>query len=157
MTAKFVVDVMLGSLSRWLRLFGFDTLYRNDFTDRELVKISLEQERILLTKDNALSKTKALRRVLLIKAQTLEEQLLEVLVYVRKMGFEIGNTSPRCPLCNGLIEKVSKELVREEIPDYVYHNINDFFSCSDCKKIYWPGSHIGKIDSVKERILRSMS
>jgi len=59
---RFVADVMLGSLSRWLRLFGFDTLYSNDFDDRELIKISIQDDRILLTRDHSLARSKLLKK-----------------------------------------------------------------------------------------------
>ena len=37
---KFVLDVHLGKLARWLRLLGFDTLYCNDYQDAEIVAIA---------------------------------------------------------------------------------------------------------------------
>jgi hypothetical protein len=50
----FVVDVNLGKLARLLRLFGFDTLFANSFDDREIAAISVEQQRIILTRDRLL-------------------------------------------------------------------------------------------------------
>jgi len=45
--------------------FGFDTLYSNDFDDRELIKISIQDDRILLTRDHSLARSKLLKKVLL--------------------------------------------------------------------------------------------
>jgi uncharacterized protein with PIN domain len=153
---KFVVDVMLGSLSRWLRLFGFDTFYRNDLTDKDLIKISLQDRRILLTKDNALAKSKILKNVLLISSEKLELQLKEVLTYLRKNKIEILILPPRCPLCNGEMTPVQREEVITEVPDYISMTTNQFLKCKACGKIYWHGSHKEKIEYLKNKILKDL-
>src|SRR5947199_7957588 len=48
---RFVADVMLGRLAKWLRIAGFDVLYSNRFADDELVSLSLRERRILLSRD----------------------------------------------------------------------------------------------------------
>ena len=48
------LDTHLGRLAAWLRMIGFDTLYRNDYDDRELARISAERASILLTRDRGL-------------------------------------------------------------------------------------------------------
>src|ERR1039458_4748343 len=48
---KFVLDVHLGLLAGYLRILGFDTVYANRASDLELVQISAEERRILLTRD----------------------------------------------------------------------------------------------------------
>ena len=53
---RFVLDVHLGRLARLLRLLGFDSLWRNDITDDELVAISVGEKRLLLTRDRGLLK-----------------------------------------------------------------------------------------------------
>jgi len=50
----FVVDVNLGRVARYLRMCGFDTLYRNDYCDRDVARISAEEHRIVLTRDRRL-------------------------------------------------------------------------------------------------------
>ncbi len=157
MIPKFVADVMLGSLSRWLRLFGFDTLYSNRFKDFELIKISLQEHRILLTKDRILSRSKLLKDVLFINSEILEEQLVEVFLYLKDKNFSIPIKSYRCPVCNGGMTKVSKEEVFNEIPDYIVMNIDEFYMCSCCKKIYWQGSHKEKIDAMRDKILKRIN
>lgn len=152
---SFVADVMLGSLSRWLRLFGFDTLYRNDFTDKELIKISLQQDRILLTKDHVLAKSKLLKKVLLIKSEDVKEQIKEVLSHI-PCSFDLLSIQPRCPICNGETEKVTKQEVEEEIPDYVAFSNQEFRRCKSCGKVYWHGTHKDRIDKIKKEILQKL-
>ncbi len=41
-------------LAAWLRLLGFDTLCRNDFTDAEVAAIAEREARIVLTRDRRL-------------------------------------------------------------------------------------------------------
>src|SRR5271155_5865762 len=48
---KFLVDGMLGSLSRKLRMLGFDTIYDSSSADSELRSLAKITNRILLTGD----------------------------------------------------------------------------------------------------------
>ncbi len=179
---KFVADVMLGSLSRWLRLFGFDTLYRNDFTDKELIKISLQQDRILLTRDRTLAKSKLLNKTIFINSENLEEQIKEVLKVVidewmitnkkqllshtQKTSNEsyqlmdnyqsLVNLHPRCPICNGETERIEKNSAANFVPDFVLIANDDFLKCKNCGKIYWHGTHKEKIDETKKRLFNAL-
>lgn len=53
---KFVVDVHLGKLAKYLRMLGFDALYENNYSDSELALLSSNEHRILLTRDRGLLK-----------------------------------------------------------------------------------------------------
>ncbi|MDX6381183.1 MAG: uncharacterized protein QOI57_2207, partial [Rubrobacteraceae bacterium] len=51
---KFLCDAMLGGLAKWLRAAGYDTYYARDGTDisdGSLVRMALEEGRVLLTSD----------------------------------------------------------------------------------------------------------
>ena len=37
---RFIADVMLGRLARWLRILGYDVLYSNGFADEEIVALA---------------------------------------------------------------------------------------------------------------------
>jgi len=39
----FIADVMLGTLAKWLRILGFDTLYFKNIDDSELIKIAKQE------------------------------------------------------------------------------------------------------------------
>ena len=56
---KFVLDVHLGRLAGYLRMLGFQTAYANRASDLELVRISAEQRRVLLTRDRGVLKHSA--------------------------------------------------------------------------------------------------
>ena len=54
----FILDVNLGKLTKKLRMLGFDCHYRNDFKDREIVQIAVDEKRIILTRDRRLLRYK---------------------------------------------------------------------------------------------------
>ena len=135
--ARFVVDVMLGSLARWLRRLGYDADYANDRDDRELVRIARAEDRVLLTRDRALAARHG-ARTLLIASQALDEQMAQV-----KTAFPLppGERTARCSECNAVLESVTPEEVAARVPVYVRRTYAQFQRCPDCARVYWPGSH----------------
>ena len=77
--STFILDVHLGKLARSLRMLGFDSLYRNDYEDSEIISISVKEKRIILTRDQDILKRRAVTRGYLIRSTSLEEQIHEVL------------------------------------------------------------------------------
>jgi len=147
MVIMFIADAMLGKLSRWLRLMGYDVEYKSDFEDGEI--IANAAERIVLTRDRALferARGEGLS-TLLIRGTGIKDQLLQL---QEEIGIELRDTpeSSRCPLCNGELEKVEKEKVKGRVPPEVSENA-EFWICKNCQKIYWEGSHWKKI---RERV-----
>src|SRR5690606_23385274 len=63
-----VVDANLGQLARYLRLLGFDALYRNDFDDRDVARLAHEEGRIVLTRDRALLQHKIITHGYFVRA-----------------------------------------------------------------------------------------
>ena len=75
---RFVVDVHLGKLAHKLRLLGFDTLFRNDFNNSEIVELSLQEKRIILTRDKRILKQSAVSHGYWIRNNEPKDQLREV-------------------------------------------------------------------------------
>ncbi len=75
---RFVVDVHLGKLAHKLRLLGFDTLFRNDFKNSEIVELSLQEKRIILTRDKRILKHSAVSHGYWIRNNEPKDQLREV-------------------------------------------------------------------------------
>src|SRR5438094_3321780 len=42
---KFIADVMVGKLARWLRVLGFDVAYSNQYDDDEIIKRASNEKR----------------------------------------------------------------------------------------------------------------
>ncbi|MDZ7263473.1 MAG: Mut7-C RNAse domain-containing protein [candidate division KSB1 bacterium] len=137
---KFVVDVMLGRLARWLRLLGYDTIYGRNASDDELFFMAHQQKRILLTRDRVLAQRMNPDYCLLIINHDVREQIKQVVCYYR-LNIEDYLFS-RCTLCNHLIRTVPKTMAKGQVPDFIYRITAKFYYCDQCQKFYWPGSHV---------------
>lgn len=140
---RFIVDVNLGKLARKLRLLGFDTLFRNDFEDDEIVKIALEEKRIVLTRDKGILKQNAVTHGYWIRHDDPSHQLTEVVG-----RFQLQNSFKpfsRCSDCNALLKPVKKEDIEHQLPADTFRYYETFWQCSGCGKIYWEGSHFASI------------
>lgn len=136
---RFVADVHLGRLASYLRLAGFDTLYRNDWDDAELAATVMQEHRIVLTRDRGLLKRSVITHGHLVRETSPRAQLQEVLD-----RFDLwGSLRPftRCPLCNGLTSRVQKAEVEEFVPPRIAACQREFWRCKSCGHVYWQGSH----------------
>lgn len=136
---RFVLDVHLGTLATYLRMFGFDTLYRNDYADDELARVSHNESRILLTRDRGLLMRSRVEYGYFVRNTKPEKQLIEVL-----QRFQLsGQMQPfqRCLTCNGRLESVAKEAVPDQLPPNVRESQERFWQCQDCRRVYWEGTH----------------
>lgn len=153
---KFLCDAMLGSLARWLRLFGFDTLYPAPGPeDSVLAERAKDENRWLLTRDRELAA--AGPRSLLVRSSALEEQLTEVF---DRLGLQPCPTleNARCGECNGPFEEVSRDELADVVPPHVLATSPRFHRCKGCGRVYWPGSHGDRIlDRMRRVIARTAS
>ena len=140
---KFIADDMLGKLARRLRMMGFDVTYPNTSADSLLLRLSREEDRIILTRDRGLSQVRG-SRVFLLSSTDLSEQLQEVLTRL-KLRTDPAKMFTRCPVCNGELKKTKKEEIKAKVPPRVYRTFDDFTTCSRCDKVYWKGTHYEKI------------
>ena len=141
---KFILDVHLGKLARYLRMLGFDTLYENDYTDPEIVNIAKIEKRAVLTRDTELLKIKAIEKGYLIKSKNHLEQLAEVI-----LRFDLASKIrpfSRCMVCNGVVVKVEKEAVIGKLLPKTRQYYEEFFQCNSCERVYWKGSHYIKMN-----------
>ena len=140
---KFVADDMLGKLAKYLRLLGYDTTYLRHSQDKELVKIALDENRIILTRDRELSRIKKVKSVLL-KSTATKKQLEEVKKALKIVANK-KNMFSRCSECNAGTKIMKKEAIKNLIPPLVYEMYEEFSHCPKCNRVYWPGSHYGRI------------
>ena len=136
---RFVLDVHLGRLCKYLRLAGFDTLYRRDYHDAELAAISSREGRILLTRDETLLKRKIVTRGYCVRHTAPRDQVVEVLQ--RFDLFDRVTPFCRCLTCNGTLQRVSKDEILDRLPPRTRQHYDVFHICRDCSRIYWSGSH----------------
>jgi uncharacterized protein with PIN domain len=135
----FILDNHLGQLATYLRMLGFDCLYRNDYQDDELALVSVEENRVLLTRDRRLLMRKAIRRGYCIHQTDPRLQAAEVL---RRFNL-IDQVKPfqRCLRCNSPLQPVAKEDIIERLEPLTKKYYEEFRICPSCKQVYWKGSH----------------
>lgn len=151
----FILDNHLGKLTSYLRMLGFDCLYRNDFQDAELAQRSQEQNRILLTRDHRLLMRKAVTQGYWLRSQDPDQQLKEVLT--RYSLASLVKPFQRCMRCNALLEPVSKETILHRLQPLTVQYFNEFRLCPACGQVYWQGSHYTKMLSFIESTLNPAS
>lgn len=148
-TARFILDVHLGKLAAYLRMMGFDTLYRNDYDDLTLARISADEDRILLTCDRRLLMRKQVSRAYFVRSRQPRLQLTEVLS--RYDCCHALKPFTRCMHCNGKTQKVDKIDIQSDLLAKTKKYYNEFYQCRSCKKIYWKGSHYQKMRTMIEQ------
>ena len=147
---RFVLDVHLGRLAAYLRMLGFDTLYRNDYDDPTLADISADEHRILLTCDRRLLMRKQITHGYFVRARQPQQQILEIL-----SRFDLYNNQKpftRCIHCNSKTRAVKKQEIESQLLPKTKKYYDEFYQCETCKKIYWQGSHYLKMQDMINKI-----
>lgn len=147
---KFILDVHLGKLAKYLRLFGFDVLYRNDYSDPQIIQLALKTCRVILTRDVGLLKHKEVGKGYWLRQTDPKSQAREILK--RFCLYDKGCPFRFCLECNGKLIRVPKKEVFGEVPPRARQYFHDFRRCSYCKKVYWAGSHYEKM----QKFIRKM-
>ena len=150
-TAAFICDVHLGRVARILRILGFDTLYRNDYKDPEIVAIARDEHRIVLTRDRGLLKHSAVTHGYCVRSTEWREQAHEIIE-----RFDLQKVSvpfSRCALCNGIIARVEKNEIIGLLEDQTKKCYEAFSRCRSCGKIYWEGSHFVKLRELVSELI----
>jgi len=148
---RFVLDTHLGKLAAYLRMLGFDTLYRNDYDDDELAHISSTERRTLLTKDRGLLKRNMVTHGYCVRETNPRRQLAEV---VRRFDlYRLVTPFQRCIRCNGLLEPVPKEAILDRLPPQTARYYDEFHLCRACGQVYWKGSHTARMERLIAEVL----
>ena len=150
---RFVLDCHLGRLARYLRQFGFDTLYRNDYSDDELAHTSASEHRILLTRDRSLLKRSIITHGYFVRAFDPRQQLDEVIrrFDLRKQIIPFG----RCTRCNGKVEAVNKAAIEHLLEAKTRRYFDEFWQCTSCGQVYWEGSHVKHMIKLTDEVMNS--
>ena len=148
---RFVADVMLGRLAKWLRIAGFDVLYSNKFTDDELIEISRREGRVLLSRDTRLLIRKPVKDFIFVDSEDIQKQIRMVFesMHISSLDSLLG----RCLSCNEALVETSKDSVRELVPAFVYSTQSRFKLCPACRKIFWAGTHRSAVVQTLQRLL----
>lgn len=149
--ARFVLDVHLGTLARYLRMLGFDARYRNDYADAAIARLSAEEDRIVLTRDLGLLKRSTVRHGRWLRATDPDEQIREV-VHAFDLAPEVRPFT-RCMACNGVLQPATAREIAEDVPGDVAATYDTFHRCPACGRVYWPGSHFDRMQRFVRAVL----
>lgn len=145
-TPRFILDVHLGRLAAYLRMLGFDTLYRNDYDDPTLSRISADEHRTLLTYDRQLLMRSCVTHGYFVRSRFPKQQLKEVMTH---FNLFIGlQPFTRCMKCNGKLQQVDKAIIETRLLANTRKYYDEFFICIECDKIYWKGAHYQKMEKM---------
>lgn len=137
---RFLCDVMLARLARYLRAAGYDTTLAADAAaDRDIIRQAAAEGRWLLTMDRKIQEHKAARgRLVVLPNAELDAQASAL---QERFALDwIGYAFSRCILDNAFLE-VLKEVDIGRVPDDVRHSGQPLMRCPSCGRVYWRGSH----------------
>ncbi len=144
---------MLGSLARWLRFLGYNSLYCDTESDEEILERI--HHRILLSRDKELLEQAKKRGHTVVNPglkpirsmlQTLQEEL--------GIRFSADPHHSRCAMCNSLLKEAIREEVQEQIPKASLQRHDQFWQCTNpnCRKVYWQGRHWTRIQNTLKQL-----
>ncbi len=141
MPLKLAADSMLGGLAKWLRLLGFDTYYLRRGPVETL------SDRILLTRRSRRPhqpRLKGWQDIVNLSGNDTLSQLKET---IKTLDLKREDARPltRCSVCNHSLQVVAKDDILSRVPEFVLTYNDDFSLCPECGRVYWPGTHHGRI------------
>jgi len=148
---RFVADVMLGSLARWLRVLGLDVHYDSTLEDSALVELAVAEGRTILTRDRRLVERRLARDHILIASDILDEQLLQVAREAR-LNQEVPNPFGRCVDCNTRLREISAAAARPRVPPFVAASQSRFRHCPRCDRVFWRATHVAGMERRLRRL-----
>ncbi|NMM47403.1 Mut7-C RNAse domain-containing protein [Marinigracilibium pacificum] len=142
---NFILDSHLGKLAKYLRMLGFDTLYKNNFKDEEIRNIASHENRFVLTRDKLLKNTPD-PNYYFVRSIKKHNQLIEIvnLLDLRKYF----NPFTRCMTCNEELIRIEKDLIINKIDEGIAQHFNEFYLCKECDKVFWKGTHFMRMEKL---------
>lgn len=140
-------DMMLGRLAKWLRLVGGDVAFSHDIDDDDLLRVAVQEGRLVLTRDRGIMARESPVSRFFIEHDRIGDQVRQI-----AGAFDLSTLEPfsRCLRCNVPILTVSKDLVRDRLWPYTYRTQDRIYECPSCMRLYWEGTH-------KARALRDLA
>ena len=154
---RFIADINVGKLARWLRMIGYDTLLFDHGDDKHLIHIAMTENRIILTRDTQMMKRRVIAigelKALLITSDNPGKQIYQV---INELGLNPNfNPFSLCLECNQPLVKISKEDAKDRIPPYVYRTQSQYVECPNCHRLYWQGTHWQEMVKKLEELINS--
>jgi len=151
--SRFIADVNIGDIVKYMRALGMDVYCDPGLSPREIIRISNQERRTILTKSRNLLKHRDAARGIFIRPGTTAQQIRRI-IDLLSLREAIAPFS-RCLVCNTPLVKATKESVYDRIPPKARAFYADYAYCSGCDRIYWQGTHFAKIKQMVDGILAS--
>ncbi len=148
---KFITDVHLGKLAKYLRLCGFDTLYDSVYSDDMIINTAITEKRIILTRDRVLLKNKKVTHGYWLRSEQPGQQLKEIFTRLDLKGSVLPFS--RCLECNSPLINITKQEIIHNLQPKTRQYYDVFKQCPQCGRIYWEGSHYERMRSFIEKVI----
>ena len=152
---RFVADINLGDIVKYMRALGLDVFFDPSLSPLEIIAISKNKNRIILTKSKNLLKYKDVSHGILIRPESTTKQIACIIEYL-DIKDRIKSFT-RCLLCNSPLENISKKEIEDRIPPRTKEFCDGYVYCRKCDKIYWKGTHYIKMKNMIHEILGQCS
>lgn len=145
---RFIVDTMLGTLAKWMRILGYDVLYDPGFDDDEMLRLASSDDRIIISRDRELCSRKADSHLMV--SQELEDQIFEI---TAEWPPDEGLVLTRCLACNAILGPAGRDEAEGKVPEGVLERHSEFWVCEGCGKVFWCGTHWEDMAEKARRII----
>ncbi len=152
-SARFILDVHLGTLARRLRLVGVDADYANDRDDDVLIDRANATRRVLLTQDRGLLRRRKLWLGAYVRGARPDDQLRDVL---DRFAPPLAPWT-RCAACNGRLVPARKLDVEGELQPGTRRTYQAFSRCAACGRVYWHGAHSARLELIVDSALGTVA
>jgi len=137
---RFLCDVMLARLARYLRAAGLDTtLAGASATDAQILREAIDEDRWLLTADRKIMEHRAAKdRVIQLPFGSLD---IQAAVLSGKFDIDwLSHAFTRCLLDNAPLLPATPEHTLQ-VPADARLPVEELVACPNCGRVYWHGSH----------------
>jgi len=140
---RFIIDHNVGTLVRWLRMMGFDSIFFTGENDSEMVNRAISENRIILTRDTGIAQRRLVKTGLVkLLLLTDENPMRQIETVVQELALKkLMQPFSRCIECNSLLEERNAQEVQNRVPPYVFKTQAYYRECPGCHRIYWRGTH----------------
>jgi uncharacterized protein with PIN domain len=143
---RFLCDEMLSGLARWLRIAGYDAaMVEPGLPDRAIVDQAIAERRTMLTGDRRIMQMRGTGgRVLVLSGNGVDACAREL---TDQLGLDWHfDPFSRCVLCNLRLESADAS-ERARLPPAVRQRPGLVNICPGCRRLYWEGSHVERMQS----------
>lgn len=155
MEIKFIVDLNAGKLAKWLRIIGYNALLFTDEDDGKMIKIALNENRVILTKDSQIMKRRLVAsgklKAVLIEGDNPKTQLQQI-ANALDLDYRFKPFSV-CLECNQNLIERRKDEISSMVPSYVLKTQSQYMECPSCHRVFWRGTHWQAMSQELEKFM----